>query len=336
MNNSFQAKRRRILGLFCTSVALSQMPLAVAGAKAGGDIEPLRWQGIALGADAQLTIYHEDKQSAQGLLNTVLQEIERQERLFSLYREDSVLSRLNRDGEVRDFGHDFYWLMSIADEHVKLTQGAFDPTVQVLWQTYRDFLVANHAKATPEMLLTEVERVKHLLGWQGIELAPDYVRLAKAGQSITLNGIAQGFITDRVTDLLQQQGVDHALINMGEIRGLLPLGKSAWTVGISDPEDELKLLQQLSLANQAMATSSSMGTYLSYEHKIGHIFNPTTLQSDDRYLSVTVVAKTATQADALATAFSVMPQEVIKETLKQLTDVAVYLLDQDRQWHELV
>ena len=341
MNTHFQTKRRQIIGLFCTSAVLSQLPLAaMASSRAVGaglvsDIEVLEWRGIALGADAQLKIYHEDQQEAQRLLKAVLQEVERQEQLFSLYRDDSVLSRLNSDGEVRDFAHDFYWLMSLADEHVKLTQGAFDPTVQILWETYRDFLMTQ-PKATPEMLLGEAQRVKYLLGWEGIQLAPDYIRLAKPGQAITLNGIAQGFITDRVTALLQQQGVDHALINMGEIRGLLPAGQEAWRLGISDPDDAQKLLHQLSLANQAMATSSAKGTFLSYENNIGHIFNPATLQSDDRYLSVTVVANTATQADALATAFSVMPLAVIKETLKQLSGVEAYVLNQDRQWYELM
>lgn len=334
MHKGFQIKRRQVLGLFCTATVLSQVPLAVAGAQAMGGIELLEWRGVALGADAQLKIYHDDKIEARRLLETVLQEVERQEMLFSLYREDSVLSRLNREGEVSGFASDFYYLMSLADEHVKLTQGAFDPTVQVLWQGYRDFII-EHPKATPDMLMAEVERVRGLLGWEGIELAPDRIRLAKAGQSITLNGIAQGFITDRVTDLLKQQGIDHALINMGEIRGLVPPNKPAWTVGISDPENKQELLQQLSLGNQAMATSSSIGSYLSYEKKIGHIFNPTTLQSDGRYLSVTVVAKTATQADALATAFSVMSLALIQETLAQLSDVAVYVLDKERQWYEL-
>ncbi|CAM5203934.1 FAD:protein FMN transferase [Oligella ureolytica] len=334
MSQGFQIKRRQILGLFCTAAALSQVPLAVAASKATSGIEFLEWRGIALGADAQLKIYHDDKIDARRLLEMVLQEVERQEMLFSLYREDSVLSRLNRDGEVSGFAGDFYYLMSLVDEHVKLTQGVFDPTVQVLWQSYRDFIM-EYPEATPEMLTAEIEKARGLLGWEGIELTPERIRLAKAGQSITLNGIAQGFITDRVTDLLKQQGIDHALINMGEIRGVVPPGKEAWTVGISDPENEQELLQTLNLANQAMATSSSIGSYLSYEKKIGHIFNPATLQSDDRYLSVTVVAKTATQADALATAFSVMPIELIKDVLGQLTDVAVYVLDNKRQWYEL-
>ena len=84
-----------------------------------------------------------------------------------------------------------------------------------------------------------------------------------------------------------------------------------------------------------MATTSSIGSYLSYDKKIGHIFNPSTLQSDHRYLSVTVMANTAAQADALATAFSIMSLELIQETLGKLTDVTVYVLDRDRQWYEL-
>lgn len=332
MKQPFQAKRRQILGLFCSSVVLSQWPLA-ALAKSS-EVELFEWRGIALGADAQLKIYHEDKREARNLLNAVLQEVQRQERLFSLYRDDSVISHLNKEGEVSGFPHDFYWLMSLADEHVRLTRGAFDPTIQILWETYRDYLVEN-PQASPEELKTRIAEVQHLLGWDGIQLAPNRIRLAKLGQRITLNGIAQGFITDRVTDLMRQRGVDHALINMGEIRGLLPTGKVPWSLGIADPDDASQILKTLELGNQAMATSSSRGTYLSYEKNIGHLFDPTTSQSDERYLSVTVIAPTATQADALATAFSIMSIEAIKDTLKQLSKVSVWILDRDRQWVEL-
>lgn len=332
MKQPFKTKRRQILALFCSTVALSQWPLV--SLANSNEVELLEWRGIALGADAQLKIYHEDKHEARHLLQAILKEVQRQERLFSLYRDDSVISHLNNEGEVSGFSHDFYWLMSLADEHVRLTHGVFDPTVQILWETYRDYLIEN-PQASPEELKARMTEVRHLLGWDGIQLTPNRIRLAKPGQRITLNGIAQGFITDRVTDLMQQRGVDHALINMGEIRGLLPLGKAPWSLGIADPLDASLILKTLELGNQAMATSSSRGTYLSYEKSINHIFDPATSQSDERYLSVTVIAPTATQADALATAFSIMPIESIKNTLKQISKVSVWILDRDRQWIEL-
>ncbi len=332
MKQPFKTKRRQILALFCSTVALSQWPLV--SLANSNEVELLEWRGIALGADAQLKIYHEDKHEARHLLQAILKEVQRQERLFSLYRDDSVISHLNNEGEVSGFSHDFYWLMSLADEHVRLTHGVFDPTVQILWETYRDYLIEN-PQASPEELKARMTEVRHLLGWDGIQLTPNRIRLAKPGQRITLNGIAQGFITDRVTDLMQQRGVDHALINMGEIRGLLPSGKAPWSLGIADPLDASQILKTLELGNQAMATSSSRGTYLSYEKSINHIFDPATSQSDERYLSVTVIAPTATQADALATAFSIMPIESIKNTLKQISKVSVWILDRDRQWIEL-
>ncbi|MDO5667841.1 MAG: FAD:protein FMN transferase [Alcaligenaceae bacterium] len=336
MKQPFQTKRRQILGVFFSSMALSQMPLAALAAnkQKSESIELFEWQGIALGADAQLKIYHEDKLEVQHLLDAIMQEVARQERLFSLYREDSVISRLNQAGEVSDFAHDFYWLMSLADEYVKLTGGVFDPTVQILWESYRDYLV-EHPQASSEELAKEIAKVQPLIGWDGIQLGSNHIRLAKPGQRITLNGIAQGFITDRVTDLLRQRGIEHALINMGEIRGLVPTDKTPWTLGIADPEDATEFLKKIELGNQAMATSSSRGSYLSYEKNIGHIFDPATSRTDERYLSVTVRAPTAAQADALATAFSIMSVEAIEGVLKQLSGVSVWILDQSRQWIEL-
>lgn len=327
-------KRRQILGLFASTMALSQMPLLALTKEQSINAELFEWRGIALGADAQLKIYLKDKGQGDTLLKAVLQEVERLERLFSLYREDSVISRLNKTGEVSDFANDFYWLMSLADEYVKITQGAFDPTVQILWETYRDALVAQPDLGA-EGLSESIAQVQHLVGWDGIVIEPNYIRLAKVGQTVTLNGIAQGFITDRIRDLLQRHGVNHALINMGEIRGLVPPDTAPWTVGIADPDDNGTWLQEVELGNQAMATSSPKGTYLSYENNIGHIFNPSTSQAVNRYLSVTVIAPTAAQADALATAFSIMPLEAINNVLMQLNKVQVKILNNQRQWLDL-
>jgi FAD:protein FMN transferase len=125
---------------------------------------------------------------------------------------------------------------------------------------------------------------------------------------VTLNGIAQGYITDRVAALLRAHGIGHTLVDMGETRALdgHPAGRP-WSVGIKDPRAESGILRILPLEDQAIATSGGYGTQFDDAGRFNHIFDPMTGGCATRYLSVSVVAPMATTADALSTALSLLP-----------------------------
>ena len=121
--------------------------------------------------------------------------------------------------------------------------------------------------------------------------------------ALTLNGIAQGYITDRITEQLKQAGLEHALVDMGEIRGLgMAPGNRPWRVGLAGDQTEAVSLLSLDVHNQAVSTSSGSGTALSRDGSVTHLFNPANGQARPLYRSVSVVAGNATIADALSTA----------------------------------
>lgn len=325
---TFTSSRRRFIGVFAASAGLGMTPLMLRKASAM-TLEPAVWRGIALGADAELHIYHPSEQKARQLIELAVAEVRRLENIFSLYQEDSVLSRLNREGFIDNPPVDFIRLLSDSKYFSTLTAGAFDPSVQSLWKLYAEHFT-RHPGAMHEPDEAEIRRVLSLVNHRLVYFEDNRVGFLRAGMALTLNGIAQGYITDRVTQLLRRAGLDRALVDMGEIQGL-DTGNHGpdWKAGLRDPEKAGHILATVALKNEALSTSGGYGTTLDEAGKFTHIFNPLTGASQPAYRSVSVRAPNATMADALSTAFSVMSQEDIKTILNKLPEVGVWLLTPD-------
>jgi FAD:protein FMN transferase len=94
------------------------------------------WKGVALGANASLTLEHDDEAEAKSAIEASLAEVSRLEQIFSLFQSDSALVQLNREGRIDDAPADLRILLAEALSVAKLSDGAFDPTVQPLWALY--------------------------------------------------------------------------------------------------------------------------------------------------------------------------------------------------------
>ncbi len=288
------------------------------------------WEGIALGAHARISLQHTDEREAKAAIEACLDEVARLEAIFSLYREDSALTRLNASGRLAEAPADLRELLSMAIGLAALSGGAFDPTIQPLWALYaRHFSSPGAAPNGPDR--DAVAAARRLVDWRGIEVSGAAVSLREPGMAISLNGIAQGYITDRVGALLRQRGFRHVLVNMGEHLALGPKwdGK-AWRVGIADPAEPAAALTELPLACGAMATSGGYGYWFDAAHRFSHILDAKTGQARTRWSSVTVVADTATLADGLSTALSVLPAETASTTLGDRARAYVVPLGSDQ------
>jgi thiamine biosynthesis lipoprotein len=120
---------------------------------------------------------------------------------------------------------------------------------------------------------------------------------------ITLNSIAQGFITDSVADLLRNEGFESAVVDLGEFRtlGRHPDGRP-WRLGIRDPHSPTDADRTVELENMALAVSGGYGTTFEPTGHFHHIFDPHTGGSANLLLQVAVIGPRATAADGLATA----------------------------------
>ncbi|MGB3426104.1 MAG: FAD:protein FMN transferase [Castellaniella sp.] len=303
--------RRRFLGILAASAALVGPGSLRAALNTSGALpEPVTWRGVALGADAQLQLLHPDRAHAERLVRMAVAEVHRLEQVFSLYREDSALVRLNRAGRLDAPPLDLSRLLSQSIAFGDRTGGLFDPSVQTLWDLYAARVLAG-LPLPPDP--AELRAALATVDYRAIRIEADAIVLERPGMALTLNGIAQGYITDRVTELLRANGLEHAMIDLGEARSLgSPEPGRPWRAGIADPREPSRVLETIDLSNQALATSGGYGTPLDAGGRYTHLFDPHTGQATPRWRSVTVRAPDATTADALSTAFAQMPADTIR------------------------
>jgi len=323
--------RRRFIGVTAAAAGMTLISLPFGSVVRETSPQLRVWRGVALGADAMLQIHHPDARVAERLIERSIAEVHRLERVFSLYREDSAISALNRQGFLAYPPTDFVQLLARSEHFSRLTGGAFDPTVQPLWQLY----AAHFGRPYPDPRGPSDQALRTalaLVGHAGVAIDSSGIRLRRVGMGLTLNGIAQGYITDRVAELLLNSGIGQALVDMGEIRALGERpGGGPWEVGLEDPISPDRIAQTLSVRNVAIATSGGYGTRFDLAGRFNHIFDPASGMTSSRYLSVSVVAPRATDADALSTAFSVMPLERTQQIVRQLGITAYFTLpDQSR------
>lgn len=257
--------------------------------------------GQAIGARVTLRLSHPD---APAIAARAMAEIARLEDVFSLYRTGSALMRLNAAGVLEDPPFEMLECLTLAGAVHKASAGLFDPTVQPLWSLYAETAVQGR-------LPTDAERkaALALTGWQRLRIGADRIAM-DPGMALTLNGIAQGYIADRVAALLEAEGLGDILIDTGEFRALGgdPRGGD-WPV---------KLAQggQVALRSRALATSSPLGTTFDADGRMGHILDPRTGKpAVPVWQAVSISAPSAALADALSTAACLMEVKAEVETL---------------------
>jgi thiamine biosynthesis lipoprotein len=286
----------------------------------------VRWRGSALGAQVSIDIFHPDREEAERIIQICLAEVRGLERQFSLYLADSAICALNRSGILVAPEPDMVTLLKASLQFSELSDGAFDPTVQPLWRLYAEHF--SSGKPDPEG--PPAERLTEALakvGRSGLRVGEERVSLVKHGAAITLNGIAQGYATDRVVDVLRARGLSTTLVNMGEIRALGARGDGTpWRVGLADPDKPGALTETVDLVDRAVATTAGAGFRFDLAGRFTHLFDPRTGRSPALYRTVSVIAPTATEADALSTAFSLMPASRIGDIAAARPGVQVRLV----------
>lgn len=269
-----------------------------------------RWHGTALGAAASLRLVGLTDVEAAPIIAAVETEVARLEDIFSLYRPQSQLSRLNRDGVLTAPAPELLNVLSLCTALHQASDGAFDPSIQPLW-----YALATGARAD------DLVEVQQAIGWERVSFDVSAIRLPVPGKSaLTLNGIAQGAITDRIADLLRGHGLRDVMVDMGEIAALGARGDGApWKVGLAAPDQTV--LKRIELSDRAVATSSTLATQLS--PGVGHIITLDGPSSHDRTVSVS--APKAALADGLSTALCAASADKAREILTFFPDARIEL-----------
>jgi FAD:protein FMN transferase len=309
-------------------------PLPQAGAIARGapamDGQPLYCGAdLVFGTTVTMLLHHHQPQQAELALADAFHAIKKIDALMSIYNERSQVFQLNRDGFLLRPDPDLLTVLQAAQKLSALTGGAFDITVQPLWQQFSRATASHHLPAA-----ADVRQTRALVNWQQLSVTPQRLLLQQPRMAITLNGLAQGYAADLALAAVRARGVEHALLDTGEF---IAIGEKAphraWNIGVQNPRHADALSAVLPMDRRSVATSGDYASCFTADFAHHHIFDPATGDSPTELASVTVAAPSGLLADGLSTAMLVMGSDKALALAARLPHVDVLLVDkQGKTW----
>ena len=253
---------------------------------------------------------------------------------LTVYRNHSEISDINRTAFGADVSVEarLFQLLSHAAVLTRQTQGTFDIATGALtkaWGFYqRSGQVPTVAERSAAMQRTGM---RHVI----LDAARQTIRFRRQGLELNLGGIGKGYALDRAAELLQTtRSIDSALLHGGtsSVRAVgYPPGHAAgWVVALKHPDDESKILGNITLNNEALGTSAATYQYFEYKgHRLGHLLDPRQGWPAEGNRQATAIAPTAAEADALSTAFFVMKPDEIRLYCLQHPHIGAVILSPD-------
>jgi len=273
-----------------------------------------------------------DTPTAQSAIQAARDEVIRIDAMMSDYKPDSALSRVNARAAAEPVPVDpeLFAVLQRSLDYSRRTDGAFDITVGPLVDLW-------HRAAKEEREPTPDERaaVAQRVGYDKLHLDPDTrtVRFAVDGMRLDLGGIAKGYAIDRAVERMKTAGALGGLVDLGgDLRcfGTPPRGRPHWTVGLQDPRNDRAILLKLRLCDRAVATSGDYRRFVVIDgRRHSHIIDPARRDGAVGLTSTTIIAPTATDADALATAVSVMGPQKGLQWVDAQPDIEAILIESD-------
>src|SRR6266404_1252825 len=158
--------RRRAIRIVAAAAGLPLVVAAVRAAAPPGQL--FSWQGEVVGALSELTLWHTDAALARRTILKVRGEIARYERIFSLYRQDSEISRLNGAGTLHKPSGELRSLVEESRRIGVLSDGAFDISVQPLWRLYEAHFWS-HSDVVDDLARRAAEVARENVDFRNIE-----------------------------------------------------------------------------------------------------------------------------------------------------------------------
>ena len=280
-----------------------------------------------MGTQVTITALHSDPGRAGRAVEAAFREIARLDALLSHYLPDSEVSRLNRGETLESPSEDLRLNIERSLEYGRLSGGAFDITVQPILDLYDlSFRVRGRAPTGEE-----VREALRLVDYRRIRLSASGLSLGE-GQKITLGGIAKGYAVDRALAVLEAQGIRQALVDAGgDLRTMGRHGSRDWIVALQDPRNRDRYITRIRATDRAVVTSGDYERYYDAQRRFHHIIDPTTGYSATALISVTIIAATAFDADAISTSVFVLGEEEGMRLIESLEDVEGLLITRDRR-----
>lgn len=261
-----------------------------------------------------------------GLPAALEQEVQRLEGMLSATREDSEIAAVNRSGEGK-LSPETARLVEGALALCDATGGALDITVYPILRAW-GFTTGDYGVPQPRTLNELLEHI----GYGRVSLAADGTVTLPEGFMLDLGAVAKGYTADRLTELLREQGVEAALLDLGgniQAIGGNPDG-GGWRVAVQKPDSE-GYLGVLTLEDKAAVTSGGYQRNFVQDGTVyHHIIDPSTgMPARSGLASVTIVADSGLLADGLSTALYVMGAQKALEFWQTRSDFEAVLYGDD-------
>ena len=269
-------------------------------------LHQVRETKIQMGTVVTLTVVHSEKTAAREMIDQAFGEMERLESVLSRYRRSSAVGRLNATGRLEDAPQPLVEVLNLALDVSHRSRGAFDVTIAPLLELHGSSFDRWGRPPTDR----EVVEVLSYVGYEGLSMAGSKVVFADPRMAISLDGIAKGFIVDRVVAKLSSDGAERVMVDAG---GDIAASRSserhdAWTVGVQDPRRHEAMVGRVQLDQGGVATSGDYFRHFTPDRRHHDILDPRTGRSPAGLSSASVLAPSAAEADALSTAALVMGQ----------------------------
>jgi len=277
------------------------------------------------------TVYSEDEALANEAMNSAFARMEEIASVASIFDESSEAFRLNRDGYLDNPSPDLVQLIRLSMDYSELSDGYFDITVQPVLELWEDGLW-EEPEEVQESWLDEVRR---LIGSDKIDVTDDRISFQEEDMKITLGAITKGYAVDEALKVLEDMGIEYALIAAGgdiSTLGSKP-NNELWNVALVNPDNASESLAIFEIIEKSVSTSGNYERYFSSDKEAHHILNPKTGYSDSNCISVTIITESGTAADALATSVFVMGPDAGMELVESLDDVECFMVDNNSTIH---
>lgn len=282
-----------------------------------------------MGTLVTIKIIHKDQETAYKAINDAFKEIERIEHIFSNTLNSSEVSRLNSQGYLENPSQELLYILNKSLYYSSISGGCFDITVMPILELYSQCFKIKKRPPSKE----EIKEVLELVDYRNIIISEKNVSFAKKGMKITLGAIVKGYAIDRAAEIIKKYGIKNALINAGGdiyVTGY-NRAKKPWAIALENPRNKAEYISRFYLSERAIATSGDYERYFDKKKRFHHIINPKTGYSATELISVTVISKTALDADALATSVFVMGPTKGLELINNMPGVDALVITADKR-----
>lgn len=297
---------------------------------------PISKTAFALNTVVTVTVYQADEEA---LLDSCLALCSEYEALLSKTIPTSDIGRINASaGQPVEVSDDTIYLLQKAICYSELSDGLFDITIEPvasLWDFNSEAAIENAVKPPSE---TSVTAAMQHVDYHNLQISGNTVTLLDPESSIDLGGIAKGYIADQLKAYLLEQGVQSAIIDLGG--NILTIGNrpdgSPFHIGIKRPFDSSgDIITSVNITDQSVVTSGIYERCFTYQGSLyHHILSPTTgYPTDNDLSSVSIIAASSVDCDALSTVCLLLGLEDGKELIESLPDTEAVFITKDNQIH---